>query len=458
MHIHKFFAAFISVLFFSHAGGQTSPGLQHYLKRGEILLQDGGKWKTANPDFDPKDTASASYYGYEFTRGINVTTLHIKTTSYLPKRSEWVTSWDGYYTWDPKKQKVIFQSVNVDGAVASGESEYITETDMSNLITISFPGGKVTKSMNIQRVFADSIYVTHFTEGPTNWIEKGSLGWSRLEQPKGNLTFMSTRDGNFEIYSMDSKGENLRNLSCNTATDYAFAYTPDGKLLYYSNREKNDEIYILSADGRKLVNLTNHPKADRVMTVSPDGKWIAFSSNRNDRSNELYVMDTTGANIRRLTTNDNFEDAPDWSPDGKKIIFSKDVIPSSDTVSKSNGEIFIMDADGSNERRLTNRPGFDGGPHFSPDGSKIVFYGKSAQGYYDIFIMDADGNNIINLTEDAVEDYSPSWSPDGKWIGLTRGDSKNYDVWIIHLETKIKTRLTTNPRRDESPIWQPIKK
>jgi len=68
--------------------------------------------------------------------------------------------------------------------------------------------------------------------------------------------------------------------------------------------------------------------------------------------------------------------------------------------------------------------------------------------------MDADGKNLFNLTLDEMEDYSPAWSPDSKWIAFTRGNAKNYDVWIMEIETKIKHRLTKHPKRDESPIWQ----
>mgnify|MGYP006168366195 CR=1 FL=1 len=61
---------------------------------------------------------------------------------------------------------------------------------------------------------------------------------------------------------------------------------------------------------------------------------------------------------------------------------------------------------------------------------------------------------IENLTNDPLEDYSPSWSPDGNWIAYTKGNSENYDVWVINVNTKIKHRLTTQPKRDESPFWK----
>ncbi len=69
--------------------------------------------------------------------------------------------------------------------------------------------------------------------------------------------------------------------------------------------------------------------------------------------------------------------------------------------------------------------------------------------------MNLDGSNLVNLTNDDQEDYSPSWSPDGEWIAYTRRDSANYDIWIIHVSTREKRRLTTAPQRDESPFWKP---
>ena len=69
--------------------------------------------------------------------------------------------------------------------------------------------------------------------------------------------------------------------------------------------------------------------------------------------------------------------------------------------------------------------------------------------------MNSDGSNIINLTNHVLEDYSPSWSPDGKWIAYSSGTSAQYDVWVIHVGTRKKIRLTTEPKRNETPVWKP---
>lgn len=437
---------------------QNNPpaGLAHYLKQCEQLLQNNGRWKTANKDYNPKEEWAIRYFGYEFTRGINDNTLHIKISGYIPKLSQWYGFWDGYFTWDYQKQKAVYFSVNNAGSVAVGESENISENEMSLVFTITNTQGQVEKHKDIQKIANGSLLSSSYLWVNEKWEAKNTNTWTPLAQPKEKLIFMSTRDGNFEIYSMEANGDSIKNLSCNKTTDYAFSNTPDGRIVFYSNREGNDEIYIMGHDQKTVTNLTHHPSGDRVAQVSPDGNYMLFTSDRDEENGELYMMGIDGSHLRRLTHNKNFEDPGGWSPDGKRIFFSKELMEKADTGSAlvRNSEIFVMDADGKNETRLTHKPGGDGGPQVSPDGKRIVFYGRSAEGNYDIFVMNIDGTHLVNLTADKAEDYSPTWSPDGQWIAYTKGSSKNYDVWVMHLETGIEYRLTTHPKRDESPYWE----
>lgn len=455
-------AALLFTLFITctvHAQTSQPEALKHYLALTHSFLQDGGKWIRQNKNMISGDTSAASYYALEFYKGINANTVKLKLKNYLPLRSEWKIIGELLLSWNAKKQKAVLYGVGDDGVIVTGESQLIAANELHLLSSSTNAEGKTEESKELFRFANGKIEVGNSTKKKKIWSPVNTISFTKMEQPSGNLTFMTTRDGNFEIYSMDTKGENLKNISCNKAIDYAFSYAPDGRLAFYSNRDGNDEIYIQEADGRKLTNLTNHPAGDRIATFSPDGKQIIFVSDRDQKRGEIYIMDSTGKNLNRLTNNEYFEDAASFSPDGKKIIFTRELRDLKDTSRNAvgNGEIFIMDADGKNEMQLTNRPGFDGGPQISPDGSKIAFYGKTEAGNYELFLMDPDGKNIINLTEDALEDYSPSWSPDGKWIAYTNGNSKNYDAWLIHLETRIKTRLTSQTKRDESPFWQPGK-
>lgn len=277
-----------------------------------------------------------------------------------------------------------------------------------------------------------------------------------LVVPSGTLSFLTTRDGNFEVYSMDANGQNVRNLTNNKALDFWSSWSPDGKqILFYSNRDGNNEIYVMDADGNNPRNLSHHPSHDYLPAWSPDGTKIAFTSNRDHSSREIYTMNADGSNVLRLTTNEEFEEVPTWSPDGDKILFARQVKEPDDTSHAANGEIFIMDADGKNERRLTNKKGYDSGAKFSPDGKKIAFYGPNEEKNFEIFIMNSDGSNLTNLTQDILEDYSPSWSPDGQWIAYSSGTPAQYDVWVIHVATRKKIRLTSEPKRNETPVWRP---
>ena len=117
--------------------------------------------------------------------------------------------------------------------------------------------------------------------------------------PAGRIAFASSRDGNFEIYVMDSDGNNLQRLTDHEDSDMYPSWSPDGRIAFASNRDGNFEIYVMDSDGNNLQRLTDHDTSDNVPSWSPDGR-IAFASNR-DGNFEIYVMDSDGNNLQRLT-------------------------------------------------------------------------------------------------------------------------------------------------------------
>ena len=127
---------------------------------------------------------------------------------------------------------------------------------------------------------------------------------------------------------------------------------------------------------------------------------IAFESWR-DGVPAIYVMDADGSNQTRLTDDTAFDIFPAWSPDGSQIAFA--TIRYDD-----NFEICVMDADGSNPINLTNNPAGDWTASWSPDGDKIAF-ASDRDGNYEVYVMDADGGNPINLINNAAYDCYPSW-------------------------------------------------
>ena len=213
------------------------------------------------------------------------------------------------------------------------------------------------------------------------------------------------------------------------------------------------EIYTINSYGTELKRLTNHPRTDVLPELSPDGETIVFMSDRDSLSRNIYLMNKDGSNIRQLTKNKSYEESPSWSNDGQKILFTRQLRDSSDTSHAANGEIHIMDVNGENVKRLTNKMGYDSGAKFSPNGKNIAFYGMNDKNW-DLFIMNSDGTNLRNLTNDSIECYSPDWSADGQWLVYTAGSQGNYNIWKININTKERIQLTKTDGRNESPVWK----
>jgi hypothetical protein len=227
--------------------------------------------------------------------------------------------------------------------------------------------------------------------------------------PNGTkIAFNGHRDGTFsEIYVMNADGSNQTRLTFNNATDGVGSWSPDGtKIAFQSNRDGNFEIYVMNADGSNQTRLTNNLVNDLAPAWSPDGKRIAFYSNR-DGSDEIYVINADGSNQTRLTNNTVLDQFPSFSPDGTKILFQRHV--------QNQPQIFSMNADGTNPVQLTSAGANFGPAGFSPDSAKITFDSNRDSGSNpnnsEIYVMDANGANQTRLTNNPALDSSPTWQP-----------------------------------------------
>ena len=121
-----------------------------------------------------------------------------------------------------------------------------------------------------------------------------------------------------------------------------------------------------------------------------------------------------------------------------------------------NKEIYVMNADGSGQTRITDDPGYDSSPSWSPNGTKIAFSsGRDEQYTHKIYVMNPDGSGQTRLTDGLFNDGAPSWSPDGAQIAFSSERDGNREIYVMNADGSNQTRLTYDPGIDDLPSWSP---
>jgi Tol biopolymer transport system component len=228
------------------------------------------------------------------------------------------------------------------------------------------------------------------------------------------IAFASTRypSSNQELYSVAANGTGLGRLTWSETVEQHPDWSPDGsRIAFGSFAEGRQSIHVIDADGNgeRRVSPGGYDSDDMEPAWSPDGGQIAFASTRpSNASWRIWVMNADGSGLRQLT--DEFSTSPAWSPDGGRIAYLE-----------ASGAISVVNVDG-NAHQITFPPvGYsDERPSWSPDGSTLAFarrltFGEDAQ----LYVIGADGSNERQLTTTEGASRFPSWSPDGQKIVFT---------------------------------------
>lgn len=264
------------------------------------------------------------------------------------------------------------------------------------------------------------------------------------------ITFQATHDGMGcdQQFVMDVDGAHVRRVSNGEGrTTCGYFYDRDRRVLFASThgagrecppqpdmsqgyvwRLDDYDIYTVRRDGADLRRLTDSPGYDAEATVSPDGRTIVFTSER-DGDLDIYTMGVDGSNLRRLTTTVGYDGGPFWSHDGRRIVYrafhpadsaqiaSYRRLLSQHLVRPSQMELWVMNADGSDQRQITHLGGANFAPYFTPDDRRIIFSSnhRNPRGRnFDLFLVSLDGSGLEPVTTYGDFDGFPMFSPDGR--------------------------------------------
>ncbi len=269
------------------------------------------------------------------------------------------------------------------------------------------------------------------------------------------ITFQSTRDGRTcdQQFVMRADGTDMKRISDGRGKTTCGWFLPGSDRLFFSSSTAHDDacpvrpdpskgyvwpldkydLYTVNRDGTGQTRLTNYNVYTAEAVLSPDGKTIVFTSLK-DGDLDIYTMNVDGSNVKRLTNTVGYDGGPWWSPDGKRIAYrSNHPVDSASVrqyrelldqglVKPSKVELFVMNADGSDQRQITALGGANFGPSWSPDGTQIIFssnFVAPRSGNFELYLVDASesmatADKLERVTTSEVFDGFAMFSPDGK--------------------------------------------
>ena len=286
--------------------------------------------------------------------------------------------------------------VTVQGIALTGRIAFVSDRDGATEIYVMDADGG-----NVRRLTADG-------------MRKDEIAIS----PDGRKVAYAARGtGKWQIFTIDIDGTDRRQLTDNGRDNWRPSFSPDGRTLVYFSSVSggNDEIYIMSEDGGNGQRLTDNSVMDVLPVFTPDGMKIIFDSNRSGRY-QLHVMNSDGSDPQQLTFDTALKLYHDVGPDGARIAttyggqFIQDYGGSGMYGYVAGGRIATLNMSDGDLRLLTD-PGADNDkPVYNPAGNKIAF-SSNRDGQWEIYVMNADGSGQTRLTNHPADDWYPAWGP-----------------------------------------------
>lgn len=258
------------------------------------------------------------------------------------------------------------------------------------------------------------------------------------------ILYVSNKTGSKELFLMDWDGHNPQQLTQNRSITLSPDISPDAReIIFTSYKRGNPDLYKRGLTGAVEVPVSNRRGLNITGAWSPDGSKIALALSK-DGNTEIYTVARDGSAPNRLTVTHAANVSPAWSPDGSRIAFVSDRL--------GKPQLFIMDANGGNVKRFDTGGAYTVNPAWSPKGDKLA-YAKSVGGFQ-IFVANADGSNEMQLTFEGNNER-PRWSPDGRLIVFSSKRGGPEALYVMRANGSGQTRVSRNGGLSQHPVWVP---
>lgn len=280
--------------------------------------------------------------------------------------------------------------------------------------------------------------------------------------PDGSrLAFRVWTNGNYQLYVTNADGTDPTNITGSMGVVH-FAWSPDGTMLALtSSQDGNDyDVFVVNADGTGLRSKVESPLGEYGPQWSPEGTRIAFERwplrDGDPETPDIFVLDLVGGGTVPIVTSPGWDTSVAWSPDGTRIAFTSD--------RGGDDEIYVVNADGSGERQLTDLPDASAiRPAWSPDGTRLSFVAHDGE-QWDVWVVNADGSGLLKLTPRDRDEGPAVWAPDGSMLAFTASDitadvvnTGTYDVYLIRPDGTDERRITFDQVAMGWDLsWQPL--
>lgn len=248
----------------------------------------------------------------------------------------------------------------------------------------------------------------------------------------GRIAFMGplNQNQNMQVFVVNADGTGLTHVSQANQEGYFPSLSPDGNTVaFVATGDRTPDIFAVNVTTGENINLTNKAGTDNQPVWSPDGSQIAFISDRDGGDIDIWVMDADGANPRRVARTPGSDTLGAWSPDGSQIVFSNR--------NELGESLWLVDvASGETSALIPMEEGTsDTNPTWSPDGTEIAFYRSSDTANPILYTISPDGENLNQVTDGIVPAIFPVYSPDGQWLVYTAVNGESQQLTALDRTT-----------------------